>query len=134
MPRLLLPLALAAVIGGCDAGDLNLDDVKAHGDFLLSDNVMGTVLKATARKDVGEKVTFVGLNTKDPRVVFGGSGGNYPFKKVYETEDVVTLMWVATGTGSVDAFVIDRKTGKFARAAAGKFSGVYASASVGLCR
>lgn len=134
MLRLLLLLAFTVVIGGCDAGRINLADVEGHSDFLLSDNLMGTVLKASAREDVGEKLTFVGLNTADPRVVFGGTGGNQPFTKVYETEKVVTLLWVATGTGSVDAFVIDKETGKFARAAAGKFGGIYASASVGLCR
>lgn len=94
---------------------------------------MGTVLRSSDQAEVGKKLTFVGLLSAAPKVV-SEDGVTSPLQKVHEDADLMTLLLVASGTGSVDAFVIDKRTGKFARAVAGKLAGVYVLASVGTCR
>ena len=58
------------------------------------------------------------------------SGVASPVQKVYESEDTLTLAVVASGTGSVDSFVIEKKTGKFARVAVGSVAGLYAEVAL----
>ena len=134
MVKFLLMLGLAIVLGGCEGGPLNLDSVNGTPGFRMTDNLVGSVLKSSSRKGVGEKLTFIGLNSGAPKVVFGESGMTSPLSKVFENEKMVTLLLVASGSGGVDAFVIDKQSGKFARAAAGGLTGVHALASVGLCQ
>lgn len=133
MRRLLLLLALA-IIGGCDGDSTNPADVKGHAGFLLSDYHMGEVLKADAREDVGKKFTFVGLKTGKQVRVVSEDGGYSVFTKAFDSDEVITLILVGGGSGSVDAYVIDKKTGTFARAEAGVYiKGVAAFGSVGRC-
>lgn len=98
--------------------------------FVMSDNLMGTLIKSSSHDQIGDKVTFVGLNSNQPKVVFE-SGTTSPLQKIYESERTLTLILVALGSGSIDSFVIDKKTGKFARVTAGNVYGVYATAAVG---
>jgi hypothetical protein len=127
----LLAVVLATTCCGCSG---HLDRVAGTPGFVMSDNLMGTVLKASDRSEVGKRITFVGLLTDTPQVVFE-SGVTSPLKKVFEESESMTLLLVASATGSIDAFVIDKSTGKFSRAAVGDFLGeVYASAWVGRCK
>jgi hypothetical protein len=128
-------LALAYHFWGSDRGALGLTLVAGTPGFIMSDNLMGTVLKSSARSDVGKKITFVGLLTDAPKIVFE-SGLTSPVQKVYEGPKTMTLVLVASGTGSVDAFVIDKETGKFSRGEASVFvdGPAIASASVGTCK
>lgn len=110
----------------------SIDDQGIEGTpgFVWRPNIMGTIVRASNPSEIGKKVTFVGLNSSAPKVVFE-SGVTSPLQRLYEDEQTITLVLVATGSGSLDGFVIDKKTGKFARATAGSFIGVYASASIG---
>jgi hypothetical protein len=98
--------------------------------FQMSNNMMGTILQSSDREEIGHKVSFIGLNTNEPKVLYE-SGVTSPLQRIYESDRTLTLQIVASGTGSVDTFVIEKKTGKFARAAAGSLAGVYASAGLG---
>ena len=96
----------------------------------MSNNLMGTILQSSDRKEIGKKIGFIGLETREPKVLYE-NGGTSPMQKVFASESTLTLQLVASGTGSVDTFIIDKKSGKFARATAGSLAGVYSSASLG---
>ena len=121
--------------GAC-ARDVTDDGVDPVPYFEMSDNMMGTVIRSSARADVGKKVTFVGLKSGQPKVVLR-AGWTSPLQKMYKDYTTLTLVLVASGSGSVDAFVISKKTGKFARAAAGSGEvalGTHAIAWIGVFR
>src|SRR5687768_8819978 len=99
----------------------------------MADDLVGTILKSTNRAEVGNRITFVGLRTRNPKVIFE-NGATSPLRKVHETDNVLSAVLVASGSGSIDAFVIDKRTGKFARASAGSFVETYAAAAVGICK
>lgn len=101
-----------------------------ESSFVMSDNLMGTLIKSSNRTEVGSKVTFVGLKSNKPKVVFE-NGTTSPLQNVFENESTLTAILVASGSGSIDAFVIDKKTGKFSRVTAGNMGVVYATAAVG---
>jgi hypothetical protein len=75
----------------------------------------------------------MGLTTTQPKAKFE-SGTTSPMQKVFESESTLTVLLIASGSGSVDVFVIDKKNGHFSRAAAGSVAGVYSSASIGICQ
>jgi hypothetical protein len=108
---------------------VDLDHVPPTPGFFMSDNLMGTVSASSDPKEVGKKITFVGLESSSPKVVFE-SGITSPLVIVHNDVQVMTLMLIAS-TGSVDTFAIDKMDGRFARASAGAFTGVNALASVG---
>jgi len=135
--RILPALILTIITSGCDRlsnqSTIDFDSVAGTPAFVMADNLMGTILKSSDVKEVGKKVTFVGLHSSTPKVVFE-TGMTSPLQKIHEDNDSLTLLLVASLSGSTDAFVINKKTGKFARASAGSFASVYASASVGTCK
>lgn len=113
------------------SSEISLDSAQpGEPSFVMGDNLMGTLVKSSSRDEVGDRVTFVGLKSNKPKVVFE-TGGTSPLQKVFESESTLTVILVASGSGSIDAFVIDKKTGKFSRVTAGNVGGVYASAAVG---
>jgi len=135
--RILPALILTIITSGCDRlsnqSTIDFDSVAGTPAFVMADNLMGTILKSSDVKEVGKKVTFVGLHSSTPKVVFE-TGMTSPLQKIHEDNHSLTLLLVASLSGSTDAFVINKKTGKFARASAGSFASVYASASVGTCK
>lgn len=116
-----------------DQAALTLDDVARSPGFVMADNLVGTVLKSSNQAEVGRQLTFVGLLSAAPRIVFD-SGMTSPVQKVADSPNAITLLLVASGSGSVDVFVIDKNAGKFSRAAAGALAGVHALASVGMLK
>ncbi len=121
-------LLLSAVLLSCQ--QLDESDLSATPGFQISNNLMGTILQSSDRKEIGQKISFIDLNTNDPKVLYE-SGVTSPMQKMFESEYTLTLQLVASGSGSVDTFIIDKKSGKFARATAGSLAGVYASAALG---
>ncbi|NOT34856.1 MAG: hypothetical protein HOP12_11895 [Candidatus Eisenbacteria bacterium] len=126
-------LACSSCGGASDSHSLNLDEVAGTPAFAMSDKLMGTVVRSSDRAEIGDKLAFVGLLSNDPSVLFE-SGMTSPLQKVNEDARSMTLLLVASGSGSVDAFVLDKQSGKFSRASTGMVGGVYASASVGTCK
>ena len=70
--------------GAC-ARDVTDDGVDPVPYFEMSDNMMGTVIRSSARADVGKKVTFVGLKSGQPKVVLR-AGWTSPLQKMYKDE------------------------------------------------
>ena len=62
------------------------------------------------------------------------SGTTSPMQKIFESESTLTIQLIASGTGSTDTFVIDKKKGHFARAVTGSLFGVYSDAAIGTCK
>ena len=142
---------LLATVTGCDslersneppgkqpsqAAALDGKQLSAHPDFAMGDNLMCTILQSSQRGKVGQKISFIGLTTVNPKVLFE-SGVTSPIRKEFESENTLTSVLVASGTGSVDSLVLDKLTGKFARIeVAAPFLGesISAVASLGACR
>ena len=101
--------------------------------FIMADNLMCTIEVSSDKNEVGKKIALIGLKSQTPKVVYE-SGVTSPMVKVFESEKTLTIQLVATGSGSVDAIVIDKTTGRFSRATAGSLMGVYSTASLGSCR
>lgn len=115
------------------SNSLDEKKIEPNTTFLMTDNLMGTILQSSDRKEIGRKVSFIGLNSDQPKVLFESSV-TFPLKKVFESEKTVSLVLVASGSGSIDGFVIDKTTGKFSRISAGSVFGVYSTASLGVCK
>jgi len=101
--------------------------------FIMDDNLMCTIEVSSDKTEVGKKIALIGLKSQTPKVIYE-SGMTSPMVKVFESEETLTIQLVATGSGSVDAIVIDKTTGRFSRATAGSLMGVYSTASLGNCR
>ena len=101
--------------------------------FIMADNLMCTIEVSSDKTEVGKKIALIGLKSQTPKAIYE-SGVTSPMVKVFESEKTLTIQLVATGSGSVDAIVIDKITGRFSRATAGSLMGVYSTASLGSCR
>ena len=115
------------------SNNLTENKIKGESSFYMTANLSCQILESSSRDKVGRQISFINLNTNNPRVLFG-EGGTSPMKKIYETDDTLVIQLVASGSGSVYTFVIDKKTGLFSRAAAGSFLSVYSIASKGNCK
>ncbi|MEC4684122.1 MAG: hypothetical protein VST71_00065 [Nitrospirota bacterium] len=119
---------------GC-SNSLDEKKIKSNPSFVMGDKLMCTIIQSSDKNDIGKNLTFTGLNSSFPDVLFE-SGMNYSFRKRFENERTLSLVLAGESkSGGIDSFVIDKKTGKFSRVSAGliTFSGVYAVASLGVC-
>lgn len=120
---------------GC-SNSLDEKQIKANPSFAMGDKLMGTIVQSSDKNDIGKNLTFTGLSSAYPEVLFE-SGMSYPFKKRFENDRTLSLVLAGDSkSGGIDSFVIDKKTGKFSRVSAGlvTISGVYAVASLGVCK
>jgi hypothetical protein len=76
---------------------------------------------------------LTGLKTDSPKAIFEG-GSSSPLTVAFNDNHTLTLLLVASASGSVDAIVIDKATGQFARSAAGSLLGLYSSSQLGTCK
>lgn len=113
---------------------LDSNEIAAIKSFVMARDLVGAIQQSSEPKEIGETFTFIALDSEKPRVMFHKNGNTSPLTKVFEDENTLTLILIASGSGSLDAFVIDKKTGKFARVTAGNFLGTHASASLGACK
>ncbi len=129
--RVLVFLSLG-ILFAC-GGNLDSSSLPLNKQFVMADNLMCTIKDSSDKKEVGKKITLMGLTTTQPKAKFE-SGTTSPLQKVFESESTLTLLLIASGSGSIDAFVIDKKSGHFSRATAGSVAGVYSSACIGTCQ
>ena len=112
----------------------NLNDPLTSKTILLKSNLSCSAKRSTNKKDIGEVISLIGIDTDNPRVLFSNSGGTSPLKKLFESEETLTLGLVAFATGGTDIFVLNKKTGEFARTLSGNLANIYVSASKGVCK
>ena len=129
--RVLVVLSFG-LLSACER-NLDSSSLPLNEQFVMTDNLMCTIKDSSDKKEMGKKITLMGLTTTEPKAKFE-SGTTSPLHKVFESESTLTVQLIASGSGSVDAFVIDKKNGHFSRATAGSFQGVYSSASIGICK
>ncbi len=129
---ILFIFAFSPLLVAC-SNKLDASRLPTNNQFVMSNNLMCTVVAASDQKGIGNKITLMGLTTDKPKVKYE-SGTTSPMQKVFESESTVTIQLVAWATGSVDTIVIDKKNGHFSRAEAGSLAGIYSSASVGTCK
>lgn len=116
------------------SNSLDEKQIPASSSFVMSDKLMGTVLQSSEKEGIGKNLTFFGLNTDKPNVLLS-NGITYPLEKRFENERTLTLILASPSkSGGIDSFVIDKKTGKFARVEAGLTDDVYAISSLGACK
>ena len=101
--------------------------------FIMSDNLICTINTSSDKAEIGNRIALIGLSTPKPKVKFE-NGVTSPMQKVFESEKTLTILLIATGSGSVDTFVINKVNGQFSNAAAGNLLGVYSSAALGTCQ
>ena len=102
--------------------------------FVMKDNLMCTIEQSYDRRERGHKIALIDLQTTSPRVLYSGSGETSSMAKLWESDKTLTIQLVAVATGSVETIVIEKKTGRFSRAAAGSLTDVYSYAQLGSCR
>lgn len=129
--RVLMALSLGLLFA-CRS-NLDSSSLPANNQFIMVDNLMCTIKNSSDKKEIGKKITLMGLRTTQPKAKFE-SGVTSPLEKVFESESTLTVLLLASGSGGIDAFVVDKKSGHFSRAAAGSVAGVYSSASIGTCQ
>jgi len=130
--RLSILFVLLLLIG-C-SNSLDEKRIETNASFAMSDKLIGSIVQSSDKDDIGKVITFIGLNSSHPEVLFE-SGMSYPLKKRFENERTLSLVLAGESkSGGIDSFVIDKKKGKFSRVSAGliKMSGVYSVASLGV--
>jgi hypothetical protein len=105
------------------------EQIKGENTYLYSNELTGEFLVSTDPSEVGKKITVIGLDTTKPKVIFE-SGWKSEVRKVFENDETVSLVQVA-GSGGIDAFSINKKTGVFSRSSAGNLFNPYAAAALG---
>lgn len=84
--------------------------VKGRPGFVMSNNLSCTVLYSTEAKGAGKKISLLDMKSDRPRVLFE-SGTDSPMQKLFETESLLVIQLIASGTGSVDTFHLDKRRG-----------------------
>lgn len=129
--RVLIVLSLGLLFA-CGS-NLDSSSLPTNKQFVMADNLMCTTKDSSDKKEIGKRITLIGLTTTQPKAKFE-SGNTSPLQKVFESESTLTVLLIASASGGVDAFVIDKKNGHFARADAGSVVGIYSSESIGTCQ
>lgn len=105
----------------------------AAAEFRMADALVCTIEASSSPAEAGRKIALTGLTTAAPQAVFENHVRS-SMVKLFESEQTLVIQLVAAISGSVDTFVIDKRTGRFAHTAAGSFLEVHAVAETGTCR
>lgn len=101
--------------------------------FVMSNNLVCEIERATDGESIGKTISLVDLATDSPRAIFP-TGTTSPMKKVSETDQLLVIQLVASGSGSTDTITVFKETGKFEREAKGSFFGDYSASFSGQCK
>jgi hypothetical protein len=133
--NLTFTLLIVALLTTLGCGGYNDDvDIEGSRSFAFASNMYCDVVSATDPDSVGESIDFLDVNSESPRVRFGRTGVRSPMNKVFETEGLLVVQLVASGSGSVDALTLNKSTGLFVRTYSGGVTALYAGAAHGFCR
>ena len=109
------------------------DPPPSAAEFRMADALSCTIETSSTPAEIGKKISLSGLMTAAPQVVFENHVRSSMIK-LFESGQTLVIQLVAAISGSVDTLVIDKRTGRFAHAAAGSFLEVHAVAETGSCR
>lgn len=85
--------------------------VLAHAQGPTREGYVGVVLKSDDRK-VGEQFTFANLRAARPFVTYPSGSGSETIK-VFESNELIVLIFVANFTGSTETFYLSKTRGQF---------------------
>ena len=85
--------------------------LQSHVYATPVDNYIGVVLAADKRR-VGQEFVFSNLRSTRPNVAFPG-GRPEETNKVFEDEQTIVLIYVASLTGSTETFYLNKKRRRF---------------------
>jgi hypothetical protein len=86
-------------------------------------SLIGTVTDSPDKAKLNQQVTFAGLSTSHPVVIYP-SGYDYKMTTVFENEDLIVLQFIADITGSTDTIYIEKKAHRFLIVTVGALEGV----------
>jgi len=78
---------------------------------VMRDGYSGVVTSSAKRK-AGERFTFANLRSKRPFVTYPSGTGAETFK-VFEDEETVVLLFIASVTGSTETFYMNKQRNRF---------------------
>lgn len=99
---------------------------EKQGDFTMANNLPCVIRKSSDKKSIGDRISLLGLESDNPRVLFD-SGVDSPMNKLFESNELLVIQLVASGSGSVDTIHLDKQRGAFLRTTSGIFLGHYDS-------
>ena len=139
MRKLGILVATAFLLAGCYSDSANLQSSQGNPSFFFKNDLYCKFLtdQQTGEKTEsyeGKNVSFVGLNTNQPRVLFPSGSGSQLFQKKYETDRTLVIQLVASWTGSTDTFTINKVDGTFSETGAGTILGGYTFTRTGTCK
>lgn len=70
------------------------------------------IVTNSAKRKTGERFTFANLRSKRPFVTYPSGTGTETIK-VFEDEDIVVLLFVASLSGSTETFYLHKKRNRF---------------------
>lgn len=123
---------IAGYLIGERRNDIEHKAAKPNHGYVFKDDLSCVVQYSTSKDEPGRHISLLRLSSNEPAGLFSRSGGTSPLKKLFEDEDVLVLQLIASATGSVDTFHLNKKTGVFTRLEAGDILR-YATVSKGAC-
>lgn len=101
--RLILPLAFFSLLG------IALGSLHARGPG--KNGYIGVVSSSDERKR-GDQFVFANLKSNQPLVTFP-TGNAGPTEKVFEDDETIVLIYVASVSGSTETFYLSKKRERF---------------------
>ena len=99
-------------------------------DFIFRNNLSGIIIKSNEKRQIGRVITFTDLESTNPKLIFDNST-TYPLNKFCESDNILLIGLIASGTCSSDIFLINKKNGNFVRTESGGFGGLSGTVSKG---
>lgn len=125
-------LAFSMVCVSCGRAPIDGDGIPESEAFSIREHMICKVARSSSPDTIGTSFSIAGLESGHPSLAFE-NGAKVQMQVVFSDPEVLTLQMIASASGSADTIVIKKKSGRFARAAAGYALGAYATASVGDC-
>jgi len=135
MNKIIFPILFISLLSGCGFSGNSLEnDIKGYESYYYKENLTCEIINSSSDDDINRSLTFTGLNSESPEVIFSDTGTTSPLIIIYDADDLIVLQLVASMSGSTDTFHINKTSGVFARTSGGSFMDtVYALASKGRC-
>jgi hypothetical protein len=99
-------------------------------DFIFRNNLSGIINKSNDKSEIGSVITISELNSPNPKMIFDNSNSS-PLTKFCESDNILLIGLIASGTCSSDIFLINKKNGNFVRTESGSIGGLSGTVSKG---
>jgi len=87
--RVLMVLSLGLLFA-CGS-NLDSSSLPLNKQFVMADNLMCTIKDSSDKKEIGKKITVMGLTTTQPKAKFE-SGFTSPLQRVFESESTLITL------------------------------------------